>query len=314
MKKWDLQTKWNESLRSEQRPLEKRTHIYASEIGKDYWERYQKMHAVPYSNPFEDRVLRKFAAGNWFEDQIGYVLKKIGILKSSQDRVEVPETEEHLKVTGKIDFRAGGLTDWNEARERIKAAEFPDSIANVSFDLIDYFEKEYAEGLEETIIEVKSVNSQVFWAKKDYLEEAYPHHTMQLYTYLRANKHPLGRIVYISKDDLTIKEIEINWPDERLEKLWLDDVKAMSNFIRTETEPPKPDYVVFDKRKKLRFQKDKVKQVIQGSYTSNWEIGWSPYLTMMTGFTDSDSFEYSVKKEISDKNAELKEEYIKNLK
>ena len=135
-KRWTLEQKWNESLHAEERPLTPRTHIWSSEIGKMMLERYYKMTAVPFSNPYDERVLRKFAAGNWFEDQIGEVLKKIGILKSSQDRIEVPETKDHLKVTGKIDFVAGGITDWVEARKRIAASDLPTMITAVSNCLI----------------------------------------------------------------------------------------------------------------------------------------------------------------------------------
>jgi hypothetical protein len=215
------------------------------------------MHGIAPDKPFDERTLRKFSAGIWFEQQIGYILARIGILKVDQDWIAIPGDEDHLKVTGRLDFVAGGLSDWKLARDRVANAGFPDFIANVSYNLIDHFEKEYPKGLREKVIEVKSVNSQVFWNKKDYLEKAYPHHVMQLYTYLKAKKIKDGTILYISKDDLTIKECHYQYPDKNLELLWDTDVRTMTKHYQQKIEPPKPDPIVFDDRKKLRFQKDK---------------------------------------------------------
>lgn len=310
---WRLDAIWNDSLKAQQRELKERQHINAGEIGKNHYERYLKMRAVPPSNPLEDRVLRKFSAGIWFEEQIGYVLKMVGILKSSQETIRLEETPDTLAITGRLDFHAGGLSDWNEARARVQAANFPDFIRDVSLKLIEQFEKNYPQGLSDVIYEVKSVNSQVFWAKKDYLEEAYPHHVMQLYTYLKAKNLPEGRVFYISKDDLTVKEIVVKYPDVKLEEKWLLDVVAMTNFIRGNIEPPKPESVIFDKRSKLRFQYKKQKYVIEGCYTDNWEIKWSAYFSLITGCKTEDEWWAKIQPTVKDKNDELKAEFISKL-
>tara|TARA_Y100000310_G_scaffold270565_1_gene284480 strand:+ start:8320 stop:9276 length:957 start_codon:yes stop_codon:yes gene_type:complete len=311
---WGITQVWNEQIKGQQRPMEKRERIYASEIGKSFYERYQKMNAVPFDTPYNDRTLRKFSAGIWFEDMIGYVLNKIGIVQSMQEYVDIPETKQHLRITGKIDFLAGGIVDWNVARERVKAAEFPEFVQGIAMKLIDDFESKYPKGLDDRIIEVKSVNSQVFWAKKHYLQEAYPHHTMQAYTYARHLKK-MATILYISKDDLTTAEFLVHPKSKVLEEKWLADVTQMSEYIRSGQEPDKPEGVVFDKRKKLRFQHKNVKHIITGCWTENWEVAWSPYFKLITGFdkVDEDSYMDQVRPVLKEKNEEIKDKYKANL-
>lgn len=304
---WSIEDIWNQAITQKQRPLKVRDYIYAGDIGKNFYERYLKMSATEPDKPFDDRVLRKFSAGLWFEDQIGYVFKTIGILKESQEPIEIPETLTHLRISGRLDFVAGGVTDWNEAKQRVLDAKFPEFIETTSLGLISHFKDRYPNGLEDVVIEVKSVNSQVFWAKKDYLNEAYPHHVMQLYTYLKAKNIHKGIILYISKDDLTIKEMVVLRDDPELEEKWLEDVEQMSYYWRKQIEPPKPQFVVFDKRKKLTFQYKKEKYTIIGCYTENWEVKWSNYFHQLTECKDEDEWLSQINPIISEKNAELKE-------
>jgi hypothetical protein len=310
---WSIKDIWNDTITQKQRELKVRNYIWAGDIGKNFYDRYLKMNAVPPDTPIDYRVLRKFSAGIWFEEQIGYILKTIGILKSKQEWIEIPENEECLRITGKLDYIAGGLSNWNEARERVTKAEFPNFIEQISYKLIDYFERQYPVGLIEKIVEVKSVNSQVFWEKKDYLNEAYPHHELQLFTYLRALKKPLGTIFYISKDDLTVEEFVVELNNKELEEKWLKDVKQMTKFWREKQEPPKPEEMVYDPRKKLIFQFNKEKQKIQGCYVENWQVKWSDYFKRITGCQTEDEWIDKIKPIIASKNEELKVDYKNNL-
>ncbi len=306
---WTLESCWNDTLAIKKKPQERRDHIWAGEIGMPFYDRYLKMSGIQPTEPLEDRVLRKMSAGIWFEKQIEYILQTIGILKEAQTRVEIPATDKTLKVTGKIDQLAGGITDWNEARNRVKTYKFPEFIEAICMKLIEGFEKKYPKGLEEVLYEIKSVNSQVFWAKKDYLEEAYPHHRFQLYTYLKATKKEKGRILYISKDDLTIKEFLVMNPHPKLEEEWQKDVEQMTYYWKNQIEPPKPEFVVFDKRKKLRFQHNKEKCIIQGCWTENWMVKWSQYFSMVTGCETEEEWMEKIKPDIRDRNIILKDAY-----
>lgn len=339
---WTLQNIWNETLVNERREVTARDHIHASEIGKNHWERYQKMIGTPFTNEFEERILRKFSAGLFFEQMIGHVLQKIGILYSAQRRIEIPETADTLKVTGYADYEAGGITDWTEAEKRVREAGFPEAILNICLSLIQYFKKEYPAGLTKQLYEIKSVNSQVFWAKKDYLQEAYPWHVFQIYTYMKQLGYEQGTILYISKDDLTVKEINV-YKSDALEKSWQDDVKKMTEYYRGGKIPPLPETCVWDERQKLRFsakreleeagteaelhnilQKNKLgemrsgyKIIHNGCADANWEIEFSPYRYLIAGVKNEEQYEKwyeGVKEQVSERNKKAKLEIINFLK
>ena len=122
-----------------------------------------------------------------------------------------------------------------------------------------------------------------------------------------------GRILYISKDDYTVAEFPIFLDDKELEKLWQDDVKLMTKYIREGITPPKPENLIYDKRKKIRFQHKKVKYVINGAYTPNWQVEWSSYLPTITGFQDPKEWKASLKDELKAQNDGIKEKFkIKN--
>ena len=118
---WSIQSIWNDQLTfgREERELKERDHIWASELGKSYYERYLKMTAVKPDFDFDERTLRKFEAGNFFERIIGFVFVCAGILKEDNKWAEILSDDEHLRVTGKPDFVAGGKPDWKRVKEHI---------------------------------------------------------------------------------------------------------------------------------------------------------------------------------------------------
>lgn len=343
MANWRIEDVWNDALITQRRETQARDYIYASEIGRNYWERYHKMMGVEPTNHYDARVLRKFAAGDLFEDVVGMILRKCGILIAEQERVELPATDKHLRVSGRIDFHAGGISDWSEARRRVDAEDWPDAIKNICYKIIDKFEKEYPAGLDNKVIEVKSVNSMLFWSKKDYLLEAYPWHQYQLLTYLIALQKS-GKILYISKDDLTLKEFDFE-PTEEMKVAYYKDLEEMTHYYVNKIMPPKPDPVIFDSRKTYSFSAKKElekagtpKQVfdlmkpyvtnlveisssygvkLQGSHEVNWEYERSPYRDLLTGTTTEDDWEewhYGKLTESRDKNKERKDAFLNKLK
>jgi len=316
--KWAIQGFWNKGLTfgREERELKPRTHIWASEVGKDPYERYLKMTGVKPDFDFDVRVLRKFAVGDLLERLMGAVLIVSGVLKHDNERYEIPEDDEHLMVSVKPDFIAGGKIDWDRTREQMEdnlLFEFMPSMKGIAEGMIDFLKEKHPEGLTDLLYEIKSVNSMLFWAKKDYLKDAYPHHIMQTFTGMKATKIKEGRILYISKDDYTVAEFPIYLDTPELEKIWQDDVKLMTKYIREGIVPPKPEGLVYDKRKKIRFQHKKIKYVINGAYTTNWQIEWSNYLPTITGYKNSDEWKNSLKDALKAKNDDIKETFkIKN--
>lgn len=316
--KWAIQGFWNTGLTfgREERELKPRIHIWASEVGKDPYERYLKMTAVKPDFDFNVRVLRKFAVGDLLERLMGAVLIVSGVLKHDNERYEIPEDDEHLMVSVKPDFIAGGKVDWEKTKEQMDGNllfEFMPSMKGIAQGMVDFLKEKYPDGLRDLLYEIKSVNSMLFWAKKDYLKDAYPHHVMQTYTGMKATGIKEGRILYISKDDYTVAEFPIHLDNPELAKLWDDDIKMMTKYIRDGVTPPKPENLVYDKRKKIRFQHKKVKYVINGAYTTNWQIEWSNYLPTITGFKSADEWKASLKDELKSKNDDIKEKFkIKN--
>jgi hypothetical protein len=318
--KWSFQGVWNDFLTfaRDDRKNEPRSHIWASEIGKmNYYERALKMSGKPADIPYEERILRKFVAGDTFEQMILFFMSVMGILQSHGERFEIAETDELLAVSGKADAIVGGkVRSWEEIEADSTAQmffKFFPAFIVVAKKFYEHFSKMYPNGLPPLIYEIKTVNSQVFWAKKDYLADAYRHHQFQNYTYLRYYQMPEGRVLYISKDDLTMAEFPVYLGNQEMKAEWEEDVRTMTKFIREGVMPPKPDDIVFDKRHKIRFQKNKKKEVIQGCWVPNWEIAWSNYLPTITGFACAEDWEASLKPEIKKRNDAIKEEFINNM-
>ncbi len=322
---WSIQSIWNEELtigRDEREPFP-RNYIWASELGKNLYERYLKMNAIPPDFDYEERVLRKFEAGNFFERIIGFVLMSSGLLKFDNKPYRIPADEDHLEISVRPDFIAGGKPDWDRVRQDIKTNLLFDlmpNLARISKRLVETLSEKYPDGLKDLLYEIKSVNSTVFWSKKDYLSEAYPHHQLQCFAGMKARKLPEGRLLYISKDDLTVAEFILKDDNPSLNKRYDEDVKAITKYIRGKEEPPKPKSIVFDPQKKLRFQYLKKQHCINGCFTENWEVNWSNYISRMTGIQGKTQGEVAGKwkniitKEIREKNEELKTEFKGNLK
>ncbi len=317
--KWSVMGIWNTQLTfgRKDRVLKPRTRIWASEIGKNKYDRYLKMTGVKPDIDYDERTLRKFAAGDFFERIIGFVLISSGLLKEDNTWYNIPEDTDHLEVSVKPDFIAGGKPDWDKVKRELKLNPFFEImpvLSRISEALVNYLAEKYPEGMEDLLYEIKSVNSQVFWNKKDYLTVAYPQHVMQVFTGMKATNTQEGRILYISKDDLTTAEFSFKLDDETLIKKYEDDVREMTKCIRAKTPPPKPEEIIFDKNKNIKFQYKKKKYIIKGAYTFNWEVNWSMYIKTITGFETANEWKDSIKPLIKEKNDSRKETYKSKLK
>jgi len=315
--KWSVMGFWNQMLGLTKRyPPKVRDYISPADLGKDYWSRYQKMMGIEPTNPFEDRVLRIFSAGDEFHHLMKNVFKALGIFINSQDDPDkegkkqysiIPATEKALKVLGSYDVLAGGKVDIEQTERQCHIMNFSDFVTERTLMMAKFLQENYPDGLPTLLYEIKSINSLAFWNKKDYLTEAYPHHRLQCFAYLKANNIPEGRILYVSKDDLMTAEFPIYLNDEKLNKAFEEDREQMSYYIFNKQEPPKPDNIIFDPYKKFRFQFNKKKYVIEGCFDFNWEIARSQYFTLMTGMKSVDEWKDKYENELKEKNNQLKE-------
>ena len=276
--KWSFYQLWNESLEEgkNNKILSPRQKIWASELGGGYIDRYLKMTGVQPTNPPNPRSLRKFEAGNIWEAIIGYVLRRAGILQTKQEWIQF-QYPDLLPVSGKLDFIAGGKPDYEKAFSIIQK-EFdwlPEFISRATANIIHSLTEQYPNGLIDIILELKSCSSFMF-EKYERENKANPSHKLQLFHYLKCKNMPEGHIVYISKDDARILEVGVLNPS-LIEEEYKKDIQSMSYFVMNKIEPPKENFIVFDE--------DWL------SFSANWKVGYSSYLTLLYGFKNQKEFD-----------------------
>jgi hypothetical protein len=130
-----------------------------------------------------------------------------------------------------------------------------------------------------------------FWAHIDQLKLAYPHHRQQLFVYQEALDMD-GKILYISRDDLCLEEVDIPKDDAQLRAIMMKDIGEMTEFFEAKKLPPREPDVIFDELKK--------------EWKTNWKIERSPYLTKITGFKDRDEWSSYADKQVRKLNREVK--------
>lgn len=304
---WSFSDLWNEAMLSlPERPMQKRNYIYASELGMPFCDRYLKMHAVPYTNPPNLRSLRKFVSGDIWEGLVAMVLTACGVLKYRQLRGKI-QLSGCLEVSGKCDFVAGGVVDWNEARAKAIALqtlwqscadEAPRFIMHAISHIINAMEKSYGNNpLKEMILELKAVSSFVS-EKIEKSKRALPHNVMQCFHYVAANKElDEAKLVYICKDDNIMSEFEI-MKDRAFAKFYKQDVEEMTGWYNQTAKnplksiPPIEAPVLFD-QDLFRFEK-------------NLQVEYSPYLTMLYGIATPDEYRRMYQAKVSSWNRVFK--------
>lgn len=311
--KWSLYQIWNQSLEQrEERILKARDNIWAGELGGSFIDRWLKMKAVPYTNPPNPRSLRKFEAGNIWEWIVSIVLKRAGILQTHNEwcSMQYPDC---LKVTGKLDFLAGGKPDWDKAYYAIQKFGFPIFITKATGNIIEHFKTQFPEGIETIILELKSCSSFMFelYEKNNTGSQ---NHKLQLFHYLKAKQIPEGHIVYISKDDARMLEIGI-WNPSDIENEYRRDINSMTYFINEDEQPPLENPIIWD----TDFNK----------FSTNYKVGYSVYLTKLYGLKDQLEFDTKYKpiverwnrvigriasgKTMTKNNQEVKDEILKEF-
>lgn len=260
-KLWTLTGMWNRALnKNNDRTYEPRTHIWASELGGSYYDRYWRMKGRKPTTPPNLRSRRKFEGGNLSEWIILQVLARARVLKSSQHRIEY--NDGLLKVTGKADFTAGGTIRMiPPARLR----DLPESFAIVAESVIAQLREKYPKGLKLVNIEVKSCSGQVF---DRYREAPATHHALQAFHYALNTKRPT-LLVYVSRDDFRITEWIIKPRSKKWREIYDQDIAAMAVVLAMEPKDVKKTL-----KKPLLAFNDKTEK-----FAKDWQIEYSNYLT-----------------------------------
>lgn len=278
---WTFGSVWNQSLESSKkdRPLDPREHIWASEIGGSMIDRYLKMKGTPPTNPPNPRSRRKFEAGNIWESIVGYVLKRAGILIEAQERLEY-QYPGLLKVSGKLDFVAGGNPDYDKALAVLEEFSWlPSFVSYATSKIVEDLKIKHPNGLKNVILEIKSCSSFMFeiYEKKG---TGSPQHRCQNFHYLKSKKMDEGHIVYVSRDDARILEVPVFNPS-LVEDDYLKDIVEMTAYVKNGIQPDPEKPLVFDET--------------LGKFSANWKVAYSNYLTMLYGFENQMQFDEKYK-------------------
>jgi hypothetical protein len=92
-------------------------------------------------------------------------------------------------------------------------------------------------------------------------------HAMQLFHYLKSKSMDLGKLVYVSKDDLKMVEFDIVNPGP-VEAAYRHDISTFTGLWNSGERPPVEPFVLFENYK----------------FSLNWRITYSNYLTALYGY------------------------------
>lgn len=270
---WKLSEVWNKAISDrEERPMTPRSRIWASELGKSDIDVFLKMKGEPETNPFDVRAYRKFEAGNLFEWVVEMVLKRCGIYQSSQDWLS--NEDFGLQVTGKLDFIAGGKPEYDSALQGIKELGLPYLFTRATDHILNHFLANYPDGLENHIIEVKSTSS--YGIEKVYeTGEALAGHDLQVFHCARIKQLP-SRVLYLSKDDLRMAEVSVNYKDPEMLAKYQTKIEGLARYYKNDEEPPKEPEVLFDESSQ--------------KFTKNFNVEYSSYLTRNYGYKEAGDY------------------------
>jgi len=269
-KVWGIGRVWNEALAGDNnRKYEPRERLWASELDNAPIDTWLKLKGVKPTNPPNARSRRKFEAGNIWEWLVAIILQRAGILISQQDWVAY-QYPGLLKVTGKLDYIAGGKPNFDRAF--LEQMELPPKIIKAGESIVQHLEKNYPNGLETRIIEMKSTSSFMFDKMK---KDGRPStgHELQLFHYLKAKDMQKGSILYVCKDDCRMIEMPV-FNSLVVEEKYKKAIETITKYHQEDKQPPL--------EKPIEFNGDR--------FTKNWKIEYSGYLTKLYGFKEPKDF------------------------
>ena len=271
---WSFFNICNLAAEKPDRPMLKRSHIWASELAIAPVDVILRMRGTTPTNPPNARSMRKFHAGNVWESYMYLVLYAAGILKSDQTHLS-HQYPGLLEVTGKLDFVAGGTPDWERARALVGQVEYLEPIRYFIDNMIDGFERAYGNNtLKEIIVECKSVSSFMF-PRYQKLGKPSLSHAVQCFHYEKSTGRDEGHVVYINKDDSMMLEFGIYNPSD-IEIEYKSRIENLTKFYTSDELPPIEQEILFDDE--------------TGRFSTNWRVEYSNYLSMLYGYDQPDDY------------------------
>jgi hypothetical protein len=296
--KWTFFKGWNDAIARPERVMTPRDHMWASELGSAYIDRFLKMTGEQPTNPPNMRSQRKFQAGHEWERVVKMILTFSGIHIADEKHLAF-QYPGLLKVTGRADFIAGGTPNWSNARQKI--AEYAllfdeqDNSRNMEDDfymrIIRNMEASLgSKELKPIILEIKSCSAYMFEVYEQ-TSKPNPHHTLQLYHYLKSTGMDEGHVIYISKDDCRMIEFGVFNPTEKIEELYRTDIEKMTQIMASGVEPEKEPLIIFNEDR--------------GKFSKNWKVEYSNYLHRLYGYEQPEDYDFEWKPLISSFNRTL---------
>lgn len=271
--KWNLGQIWNECAYQDQRPLQKRDYIYASELNSPYIDRFLKMRATAYTNPPNQRSLNKFLAGRIWEYVVKQILIAGGVYKYEEVTINCTPYD-GLSIHGRLDYKAGGHVDYEQAIANITLLHLPEFLHAIAQRIIG----KLAGGLlEYKILELKAISTFAM-NMIEIRRSAMPQHSLQAYHYQRNGKLP-AEIAYICKDSSRMAQFGLD--KKACEKLYNQDNEEMTYYFTKNKVPPKEPLAKFD--------------TLTGNFSKNLGVEYSPYLTKIYGFKNPDEYREATK-------------------
>jgi len=205
---------------------------YVTDYGRCPRGVYLERQGIANPNPPDERTMRVFKMGYMVEDFVVEALEKKGIILSKQESVVYPE----IGTRGRSDIV---INDKGDAQ----------------------------------LVEVKSMHSAGFhWRLKSGFKPL-EHHEAQLLMYMgklreKYTESLKGCICYVSKDDLLIQQIPVQWNEEKYE-LIIAHFKELDRCWKAQELPAPIAEVVFDEHKK--------------KWQVNWKAKYCGYHALCTG-------------------------------
>lgn len=192
----------NKYLRDKQNERVASENFNASDMGRCYLMRYWKRLGKE-GTPIDDRTLRVFAVGNIFHDFFQRITKEGGLSILSEEKMELKDEEGNVLVSGRID------------------------------DLIQ------TEGGKLVLYDYKTVHSKKFHYLVGGERDQHYERQVLLYYIMLKEKYPeLAdlRILYISKDDMCLKEMPVMITDRAVESV-RKEVEEINQYWKEKKEP-----------------------------------------------------------------------------
>lgn len=271
---WSFFNIVNTAASKPDREVKPRDYLWASELAIAPIDVILRMRGTQPSTPPNARSMRKFHAGNVWESYVYLVLWSAGVLRADQTHL-AHQYPGLLKVTGRLDFLAGGTPDWDKARAIVKEIGYFEPIRYFIDNMINEFERAYGNTtLKDIVIECKSVSSFMF-PKYKINNRPNPSHELQCYHYNKATGLDEGHIVYINKDDSEMLEFAVYNPGP-VEEAYKSHIAMLTEHYNSGELPEKEKEIYFDE--------------FSGRFTTNWRVEYSNYLEMLYGYKTPEEY------------------------